>query len=244
VDEALGSFRALNIYRSFLIGAVGALGAVLIDPAILKSLPNDQPGAGNALLQASLLFGVSVALGTLVYTIHRAIVYPIVLRWVLAVLCIFRWYPLHWSLFQPFGCPLVREARKSLWLARRDKNNPFIKPLTAWSDQVQFLYASGLLLASLVWIVPWVVPVVRLPYAPLNRGACLVAVSAVALLGIAIINDLRLSWVTSDVLRVAWQFTKRDQRFPWLLCLAHSAFLVLGGWAFYRFALWTIRSHC
>ena len=189
---------------------------------------------GTTLLQASLLFGVSVTLGTLVYTMHRALIYPLVLRWVLVVLCIFRWYPLHWSLFKPLGCPMVREARKTLWLARRD-DNPYNEPLTAWSDQVHFLYASGLVLALLVWF---------LPSAPLDRRHCYVAWSATALPAIAVINDLRLSWVASDVRPTVLQFSTRDLSHRCALRLIYGFFLVLGLGTFLAFAFWTIRTQC
>jgi hypothetical protein len=111
-----GSLATLNVFRSFLVGAVGVLGAVLVNPSILQKLPGDGTGVGTV-FNASLLFGLSVTLGTLAYAFHRAVIYPVVLRWIFAVLCVFGPYPLHWSLFKPLGCPIVREARKTLWLA-------------------------------------------------------------------------------------------------------------------------------
>src|SRR4030095_15564625 len=102
--------ETLNIFRSFLIGAVGVLGAVLVSPDQLVSLPIGKNGAGEALFQASLLFGLSVTLGTLVYTTYRVIIYPFVLRWVFVVLCLAGWYELHWSLFRVIEPPIIREA--------------------------------------------------------------------------------------------------------------------------------------
>jgi hypothetical protein len=137
----------------------------------------------------------------------------------------------------------AKRERPSGWPRRHD--HPFVGPLTGWSDHVHFLFASGLVLALLVWLVPGE----TMPYAPPGRRHCYAAGIAALLLASAVINDLRLSWVVSDVLPVRWYFSDADRSVHrWLLRLllivSYMFILLVGLVLFSVFAAWTICLHC
>jgi len=127
-----------ELLRYGVAGAVGLLAFVLCFSGwvdLAKTVP--------AVTQASVLVGVAFALGTLLYAIHRAFLYPLIYRLVLGVLVAFQVYNFDKRLLVPF-LPSLLEVRVDLLRWKRAKDEDYAQPrLAEWGAQVHFLYCSS-----------------------------------------------------------------------------------------------------
>ena len=127
-----------ELLRYGFAGAIGLLAFVLcfcgwVDLA--KSVP--------AITQGSVLVGVALAIGTLLYAIHRAFLYQIIYRLVLGVLVAFRVNYFDKRLFLLF-VPSPLEVRLDFLRWKRAKDQDYAQPrLAEWGAQIHFLYCSS-----------------------------------------------------------------------------------------------------
>lgn len=96
----------------------------------------------TALGDATLLAGSCLLVGTIIYSIHRAIVYVVILRVMQFPLSLLRVVPFDWCVFWPFRFTRYEhEHLQRLW--RRKEDNLSRAPIAEWGDQVHFLYCTA-----------------------------------------------------------------------------------------------------
>ncbi len=144
---------------------------------------------------ATLLVGACLLVGTIVYALHRALLYVVVLRvlqLVLAVLCITKWRSVLLCPFRP--TPFEHRLRRGLW--RAAEKDPFThKQVTGWGDQVHLLYCAAWAILLALYVVPkraW------RPHTDLRHDAWVLAVVLAAFGAVA---NLRLLYAIMDEVR-------------------------------------------
>jgi len=127
-----------ELLRYSFAGAIGLFALVLCFGG-LAALATTEP----EITQASILDGVALALGALIYTAHRAVVYPLIYRLILVVLGLCSVYRFDKFLLVPF-VPRPLEVRLDFLRWKRAKDENYAQPrLAEWGAQVHFLYCSS-----------------------------------------------------------------------------------------------------
>lgn len=92
---------------------------------------------------AGILAAVALAIGALVYAFHRAILYPLLYRLVVCVLCVFRVYRFDNLMLFPL-LPTNLDLSLDFLRWKRAKEENFAQSsLSHWGAQVHFLYCSS-----------------------------------------------------------------------------------------------------
>lgn len=120
------------------------LGAVLIDPQLpgrFACLLNLQSPLGA--IEASSLVGVALVLGGLSYSVHRAVIYPLIYRLLLLLLWLLGRFQFERRLLVPY-LPAPLEVR--LDRVRWQRGDPLRKAVQEWGAQVHFLYSTAFFL--------------------------------------------------------------------------------------------------
>lgn len=125
-----------DVLRYVLAGGAFLLAAAVVhDFHALRTAPIDSLGG------ASVIIGVSAVTGAILYSFHRALVFPFIQR--AQIKCLKKTPPEIKENLKV--CTLVSEAEitwdKARW-ADRDRNGN-TKNLKEWADQIHFLYATS-----------------------------------------------------------------------------------------------------
>lgn len=178
-------FRLSDALRYGLPGGLFLLIAALTYPDISRTVAQD-----GGLLEATVLAGASLVVGTVIQTLHRAVFYPIVYRFLLVKYVDGRRPNLEdiGSCYTPCQTELrVIEAR---WrFTAKGGKEPIAHRLADWGAQVHFLFASA-------WAVMGgaVLPTFA-GWTPEVRICALSLIIAVLLVIGALIHDRRLMFV-------------------------------------------------
>jgi hypothetical protein len=122
-------------------GGIGVISYLYLNPNCFDNL-FDSAGIKDSLF----LILLSLVLGSLVYAIHRAILFPICSKVVLLILSAYRHVNFDKGLLWPFtSSKLEIEMSFRRW-HQRDNPKSFSKNLLDWSAQIHFLYCS-------VWVL-------------------------------------------------------------------------------------------
>jgi hypothetical protein len=126
-----------ELLRYALSGGIGFASLLLMYPKIARSI-GDVKGAE----EVTLIFGAVLVAGTLVYNIHRSLLFPPLLRWIgfftLRPQKTSLWmllFPLLWWL------PSVTEMEVDRWRWKLKKGDR--RPWDEWGAQIHFLYCAA-----------------------------------------------------------------------------------------------------
>jgi hypothetical protein len=138
-----------ELLRYGLAGGVGLLAIVLS-----FHLPASLTDAGFG--QASILVAAAMTIGAVTYVVHRALLYPILGKGILCILCAsgtleFDWTT-DWKLILPY-VPSRLEVRLDFIRWKRFEEKHFAQPaLSHWGAQVHFLYCTSWTMLLALWI--------------------------------------------------------------------------------------------
>jgi len=144
-----------KLLRYALSGGIGLAVLLLRYPAVRGTIGGMEAGK-----EATLVLGLVLLIGTLVYNLHRALVYPALIR-------LLGWFALRWKFswrllnaWKPLDAEL--EIDRWRWGCPDDKRRRWDE----WGAQVHFLYCSawGILAALLLGNLVWGTPDGRVPY--------------------------------------------------------------------------------
>jgi len=146
------NFRLNEYLRYGLSGAVVLLTLGFTYPQTASWLCID-----SKLAQASIVAGLMLLIGILIYSVHRVILYPIIYRIMLNKIHGFEWeysYLFPWK-FADHEIELdVKRTKKSC-----EDNNPYENGFDEWFSRIHFLYCSTwAVFGSLIFayiIIPW-----------------------------------------------------------------------------------------
>lgn len=95
-------------------------------------------------MQATLVLGVVILTGSVIYTLHRALTYPLLL-FPLALLAVsmFHKWPFDWDILMPIKQSGIESHVEKQRLELRRQKNPLDPIFAEWGAQVHFLYCSG-----------------------------------------------------------------------------------------------------
>ena len=135
-----------ELLRYALAGAAGLVALLLTYPYARESVSKVQ-GIG----EASLVVGAVLLVGSLVYSLHRALVFPLLSRLAIGFLAVCRTLPRDRDLLIPYR-PTKLEVELDLW---RWRHNPSIQKelshLAEWGAQVHFLYCTTWAIQIAIW---------------------------------------------------------------------------------------------
>ncbi len=170
----LGSVLRYALGGGVYLLALAALGAKagVVTWTSTKSEPTSTErlvSAFGTIGGATALFALALLLGTILYTVHRALPYPAVLRLLAVVL---DKESRTWGAFNLFvEVPFERRLHRRQW-QRRGTEHFAAEPLSEWGAQVHFLYCAGWAILGAWWTA------VRLSWKVGHCGWCLAAVAA------------------------------------------------------------------
>lgn len=131
-------FKLEELLRYGFAGAVG-LTTLLLAFSGLSAYAANVP----AVTQTSVLVAAAFSLGTLVYAVHRAFLYPLIYRIVLVLLAICGVYRFDKRFFLLLS-PVPLEVQLDFLRWKRTKEDDYAQPrLGEWGAQVHFLYCSS-----------------------------------------------------------------------------------------------------
>jgi len=127
----------LNEYLRYgLSGAIALLTLVLTYPQTASSWLS----IDSELAQATIVAGLILLIGILIYSVHRIILYPIIYRIILKIIYGFEWkcsYLLPWKLSKDEIELDVKRSNK-----RCEDKNPYKNGFNEWFSRIHFLYCS------------------------------------------------------------------------------------------------------
>jgi hypothetical protein len=138
------NFDINQFLRFLLAGGWGLACFLFINPNYFQKLLDSSSSLDLIL--------VALVIGSIIYIVHRALIYPNIYKIICIILCVFRvikkW---DWGFLLPFF-PSQSEIKEDhrRWSDRK-KENSFGKNIVEWASQVHFLYCSAL--ASLFTVV-------------------------------------------------------------------------------------------
>lgn len=146
--------RIEDLLRYTFSGGLFVLTLILVHPIWWNKIPTIQ-GVGDA----TVMIGLVLLAGSLIYTLHRALTYPFLFfPATLCFACIFRAFPFEAAICIPFQTSTL-ELDFDRWRYRlRREQDPLNVVLADWGAQVHFLYCSGLAIVSAL-LLGWVMPV-------------------------------------------------------------------------------------
>jgi len=117
----------------------------LLSLLLAHPLSADKLSQAKGIGEATLVIGLVLLVGSLIYTLHRAITYPLVLfRLAWLVLALFRVYTFEWAMAIPFRQPRIEQEMDKWRLELRRAGDALHAVIAEWGAQVHFLYCSGL----------------------------------------------------------------------------------------------------
>ncbi len=103
--------------------------------------------------QATLVVGSVLLLGSLIYTLHRALTYPLILfRAALLATAAFGIFPFEWALLNPFRQPQIEEQLDRWRLDVRRSDSTLHSVIDHWGAEVHFLYCSSLGIFTAIYL--------------------------------------------------------------------------------------------
>jgi hypothetical protein len=137
------NFDINQLLRFLLAGGWTVICYFFTNPIAYKNLQNDK---------TLDLILISLVLGSIVFIIHRAIVYPFLFRLICIGLIPFKKMKWKLSLLIPFF-PTKDEIKVDFhrWALRRDTKKSLSKNITDWGSQIHFLYCCAI--GSLLTII-------------------------------------------------------------------------------------------
>jgi uncharacterized protein involved in cysteine biosynthesis len=180
----------LNEYLRYgLSGAVALLTLVLTYPQTASWLSID-----SKLAQAFIVVGLILLIGILIYSVHRAILYPIIYRIMLTKIHGFEWKSLSLLPWKFSSDEIELDVKRSN--KRCEEKNPYKTGFDEWFSRIHFLYCSAwAILISL--ILGYVIK----PCAALSKTALLIFVLVCLLAFIsALFDDIHAMKVEKEVL--------------------------------------------
>jgi uncharacterized membrane protein YgdD (TMEM256/DUF423 family) len=186
-EAALQQLRLEELLRYAFSGALGMIAVFLTHPTLQVF------SSSRSIAEATLVIGLVLLAGSLIYTLHRAVVYPILYRTALLILAACRAFPFSWELLVPYRQARI-ELEMDLWrLKLRREEDAMHGQLAEWGAQVHFLYCSALAILLALYLS-------RFVPGPPDAGATRILVWFSALLtGSAMVHHLRLIYMISRV---------------------------------------------
>ena len=143
--------------------------------------------------QAAILGGFILIVGSTIYSLHRALTYPLIYRFILIFFSLSRIYPFDRDLLVPFKpCKLELDLTFERW--RREQNQTsFQGKMREWGSEVHFLYCT-------TWAI---LITLKLGHAISNRTnenafQILTWLAILSLLG-ALVQDLRSMYIEKKI---------------------------------------------
>jgi hypothetical protein len=146
MEGPMQQLRLEELMRYVLAGAIGLVALVLGFLDISKPV-----GAVPGVTEVGLLLFVTLALGSVVYAVHRALLYPLLYHMALLVLVLCGVYALDVRLFLPFF-PAPLEVKLDVLRWKRGRDHYAQPRIAEWAAQVHFLYCSGWAMLSVLWL--------------------------------------------------------------------------------------------
>jgi hypothetical protein len=129
-----------DLLRYGFCGGLFVLTLLLVHPASSEKLSQ-----AKSVGEAGLLLGLVLLIGSLIYTLHRALTYPLVLFKLAAlVVAIFGGFKFELALVIPFFQTKLERDMDGWRLELRRKQDALSGVIAEWGAQVHFLYCSGL----------------------------------------------------------------------------------------------------
>ncbi len=141
------SLRIEELLRYAFSGALFLLTVILTHGSLW-----DKVSGARGLGDATIIVGIVMVAGTLIYTSHRALSYPLLLLPVaLSAASLLGYVRFEWAIWIPLK-PSRFEVGVDIWRYKlRRSNDPLFTMLADWGAQVHYLYCAGwaILLARL-----------------------------------------------------------------------------------------------
>lgn len=129
-----------ELLRYAFSGGVALLTLVFIYPSAFCFFKSN-----DKVVDITLLSVLALIVGSLIYSLHRAVIYPIFYRIILIILCtpLFKKYKFEGKMLIPW-IPTRLELRLDIerWQRRR-KEKSLQAELTEWGSQIHFLYTTS-----------------------------------------------------------------------------------------------------
>jgi hypothetical protein len=126
-----------DLLRNALSACVG-IGAFLFMYPCGACLLGSMVGSGESAGRVTLILGSILTIGTLIYTIHRALAYPVVFRVIGLVAIKYRNHP--WWIWWPFQ-PTAEELEVDRWRWQLGRDQ--IDRWDRWGAMTHFLYCAA-----------------------------------------------------------------------------------------------------
>ncbi len=129
-----------DLLRYAFSGGVDLLTLVFIYPSAFCFFKSN-----DKVVDITLLNIVALIVGSLIYSLHRAVIFPICYRIVLIILCtsLFKKYKFEWEMLI-LWVPTRLELRLDTERWQRRKNEKSLQAeLTEWGSQIHFLYTTS-----------------------------------------------------------------------------------------------------
>ncbi len=168
--------RLDELLRYCLSGGIGLVVFSLSFRGVLERLGGLTGNTHLELASEAAILGISILIGSLVYSLHRAIIYPLIFRFWTLLLC-WRVYKFHYSYLFPFvASPLEVTLDLHRW-QRRQEDHSFASGQLEWGAQVHFLYCStwAIIAALIVGGILGLTPSTLRPSFCWLAGLCLAA---------------------------------------------------------------------
>jgi hypothetical protein len=126
-----------ELLRYAFAGGVGLLALPIVFPSTIS-------GDHKDIADAAFIFGLALLFGSLLYGLHRSLVYPLIHRGLLFVMSVFfSLFRFEWEMWVPYR-PTNVELALDYWRWRAISEKDFSQPqLAEWGAQVHFLYCSA-----------------------------------------------------------------------------------------------------
>jgi hypothetical protein len=144
-------FRIDELLRYALCGGLFLATFLVAHPSSPEILTQTR-GIGDA----TVLLGIVLLIGSLIYTMHRAITFHLILyplAW--GILALFRVYPFEWGMVIPFRLSRVERDLDRWRLSLCRSQDPLYAVIAEWGAQVHFLYCSALAILLALFIATY-----------------------------------------------------------------------------------------
>lgn len=137
-----------ELFRFFFAGALGILwfGFTTWDYSTAYGLEIKDLGTA---------FLVALISGSVIYSIHRSLIYPILYKLTLITLCIFRMARWDWLLLIPYYPSKLEKDRDFARWKFNQNDKSIIKNLKEWGSQIHFLYCSSWAIILSTWMAKY-----------------------------------------------------------------------------------------
>lgn len=175
----------LELLRYALSGGIGVAVLLLTYPAAACSVEKL-----DATKEATLILGSVLLIGTLIYNLHRALLFPFFLR---TVGFLVRW-PFSWKLWVMFWQPSESELALDRWRWKHPERKR--KRWDEWGAQTHSLYCAAWAIAAAL-VLGW-----YFWRCPDHRALLVFGILAVVTLAAGVVNNYRLLYsITAEMKR-------------------------------------------